>query len=215
MSELQSALDALAADDLARAVAPAAARPDAELVQARNRFDAELARRVRVAELTQAAGARRAEVDGLLAARAPRLSPGAAGQVVRNGRTLEHLPAVAAACADGLVTAEQVAVLAPVTTPKNLAAAAEQGVDLAEVDAVLAETAATRQHVAAGPGGAPLPGPPRPRRHRARPHRGPFAVDRPGTPTAAASSAASSTPSAGRRSRPMLEAFVQADRPAG
>ena len=48
------------------------------------------------------------------------------------------------------MTAEQVAVLAPVTTAKNLAAAAEQGVDLAEVDAVLAETAATRQHGALG-----------------------------------------------------------------
>ena len=79
-----------------------------------------------------------------------RLSPGAANQIVRNGRTLEHLPAVAAACADGVVTAEQVAVLAPVTRPKNLAAAAAQGVDLAEVDAVLAETAATRQHVQLG-----------------------------------------------------------------
>jgi len=38
-------------------------------------------------------------------------------------------------------------VVAQVTKPENLAAAAEQGVDLAEVDAVLAETAATRQHV--------------------------------------------------------------------
>src|SRR5688572_1760966 len=79
-----------------------------------------------------------------------RLSPGAAGQLVRNGRTLEHLPAVAAACAAGLVTAEQVAVLAPVTTATNLAAAAERGVDLAEVDRVLAETAMTRQHVQLG-----------------------------------------------------------------
>src|SRR5687767_534424 len=75
-----------------------------------------------------------------------RLSPGAAHQLVRNGRTLEQLPAVAAACADGLVTAEQVAVLAPVATPRNLTAAAEQGVDLGAVDAVFAETAATRQH---------------------------------------------------------------------
>src|SRR4051795_591796 len=46
----------------------------------------------------------------------------------------------------GVITAEQVAVMAKVTRPEQLSAAADQGVDLAEVDAVLAETAATRQH---------------------------------------------------------------------
>jgi hypothetical protein len=44
------------------------------------------------------------------------------------------------------VTGEQVAVIAPVSTPENVAAAAAQGVDLTEVDAVLAATAATHQH---------------------------------------------------------------------
>ena len=53
---------------------------------------------------------------------------------------------MAAAFADGRVTAEQVAVIAPVTRAEHLAAAAEQGVDLAGVDAALAEVAATRPH---------------------------------------------------------------------
>jgi len=74
------------------------------------------------------------------------LSPAAAGQLVRAGRVLERLPAVAAGCADGMITADQVAVVAPVVTPANLAAAAEQDVDLAAVDRVLAETAATKPH---------------------------------------------------------------------
>ena len=43
---------------------------------------------------------------------------------------------------------------------------------------MLAETAATRPARAAGPGGAPLPGPARPRRRRTRPHRGPLADHR-------------------------------------
>ncbi|TFV91946.1 HNH endonuclease [Blastococcus sp. CT_GayMR20] len=92
MGGLRSALDALAADDLHVLVAPQLPARTAELVRARNRIDAELARTVRVAD-----------------------------------------------CA-------QVAVVTPVVTPDNLAAAAEHGVDLAEVDRVLAETAATQEH---------------------------------------------------------------------
>src|SRR4051812_26879206 len=122
----------------------------AALVAARNRIDAELARTVRRAELTQAP-----EHDGLKTMASwlrghARLSPAAAGQLVRNGRALEFLPVVAAGSSAGLITAEQVAVMAKVTRPEHLAAAADQGVDLAEVDGVLAETAATRQHVQLG-----------------------------------------------------------------
>jgi hypothetical protein len=150
VSELQSALDALAADDLDDMVAPQLLDRSALLARARNRIDAELARTVRRADCAQAA-----EHDGVKSMASwlrghLRLSAGAAHQIVRNGRTLEQLPAVAAACADGMITAEQVAVLASVARPKDVAAAAEQGVDLAEVDAVLAETAATRQHVHLG-----------------------------------------------------------------
>ena len=146
MGELQSALDALAIHDLHAVPAGDQLAQIAELVRARNALDAQLARRVRVAELTQAA-----EYDGLKSMAwwlrgHLRLSPRAAGQLVRNGRVLELLHATAAACAAGAVTAEQVAVIAPVTRPEHLAAAAAQGVDLADVDAVLAQTAGTSQH---------------------------------------------------------------------
>jgi hypothetical protein len=150
VGELQSALDALATDDLHAMVAPALLDRTAELVRARNRIDAELARTVRVADCVQAP-----EHDGLKTMRSwlrghARLSPAAAAQIIRTGRVLEQLPAMAAGCADGKITAEQVAVVAPVVTPENLVAAAEEGVDLAEVDRVLADTAATRQHVHLG-----------------------------------------------------------------
>src|SRR4051812_6816342 len=111
----------------------------AALVAARNRIDAELARTVRRAELAQAP-----EHDGLKTMQSwlrghARLSPAAAGQLVRNSRALEFLPAVAAGCAAGVITAEQVGVLAPVTRPETLGAAADQGVELAEGDGVLAD----------------------------------------------------------------------------
>src|SRR3954454_9724072 len=146
------ALDGLAAEDLFGMSAAGLLDRTAALVAARNRIDAELARTVRGAELAQAA-----EHDGLKTMASwlrghARLSPAAAGQLIRNGRALELLPAVTAGCSAGLITAEQVGVLAPVTRPETLAAAADQGVELAEVDAVLAETAATRRHVQLGRG---------------------------------------------------------------
>ncbi|MFP5371047.1 MAG: DUF222 domain-containing protein [Actinomycetes bacterium] len=146
MGELASALDALAAEDLYGLPAAGLLGRTAELVEARNRLDAELARTVRRAEVAQAS-----EHDGLKSMASwlrghARLSPAAAGRVVRDGRVLEQLPAVAAACTAGAVTAEQVAVIAPVVRPEHLCAAAEQGVDLAAVDVVLAQVAATRQH---------------------------------------------------------------------
>jgi hypothetical protein len=150
VGELDSALDALAADDLHALCAGEQLDRTAELVRARNRIDAELARTVRIAELAQAA-----EYDGLKRMRSwlrghARLSSAAIGQILRNGRAIEALPAVAAAFADGRVTAEQVSVIAPVASAVNVAAAAEQGGDLAEVDAVLAETASTREHAHLG-----------------------------------------------------------------
>jgi hypothetical protein len=150
MSELESALDALAADDLHAMSAGQQLDRTMMLIRARNRIDAELARGARVADLTQAP-----EHDGLktmvswLRAHG-RLSPAAAGQIVRNGRTLQHLPAVGSAFADGHVTAEQVAVVAPVVAPATVSAAVEQGVDLAAIDATLAGVAATRPHVDLG-----------------------------------------------------------------
>lgn len=60
MSELPSALDALATDDLHAMPAGTQLEQITELVQARNRLDAVLARRVRAAELAHAA-----EHDGI------------------------------------------------------------------------------------------------------------------------------------------------------
>src|SRR4051794_41864673 len=73
----------------------------AALLAAKNMLDAELARTVREGELTQAA-----EHDGPKTMASwlrghARLSPAAVGQLVRNGRALEKLPAVAAAFAGG------------------------------------------------------------------------------------------------------------------
>src|SRR3954464_9095305 len=127
MGELGSALDALAADDLDGLVASQYLDRTAMLVAARNRIDAELPRPARRAELAQAP-----EYDGKKGMASwlrghCRLSAAEASRVVRNGRTLEQLPAVAQACADGAITAEQVSVIAPVARPEPPAAAAAAG----------------------------------------------------------------------------------------
>src|SRR3954465_5169089 len=145
-----SALDGLAADDLHGLPAAGLLDRTAALVAARNRIDAELARTVRRAELAQAP-----EHDGLKTMASwlrghARLSPAAAGQLVRNGRAVEFLPAVAAGSAAGLITAEQVGVLAPVTRPEPLGGPRPQGGGVAGVVLVRAETAAPRQHVQLG-----------------------------------------------------------------
>jgi hypothetical protein len=143
---LLTALDELAGADLPALSSPELLDRMRGLVAARNRLEAELARTVRRGELAQAF-----EVDGMKSAPSwlrgyCRLSPAAAGQLVRNGRALEQLPAVAAAHAAGAVTADQVAVITAVVTPRNLALAAAQQVDLAEVDAALAVVAAGAAH---------------------------------------------------------------------
>jgi len=146
VGELSSALDALAADDLNALFGPALLDRIAELLVARNRIEAELTRTVREAEVMQAA-----EHDGLATMASwlrghGKISHQAASRLVANARALTQLPAVAARFADGAITAEQVAVAAPVTRPEHLAAADDQDVDLGEVDRLLADTAATRPH---------------------------------------------------------------------
>ncbi|MGY1728115.1 DUF222 domain-containing protein [Geodermatophilus sp. SYSU D01062] len=118
----------------------------AALVAERNRIDARLARAVRAAELEQAP-----ERDGLRSMASwlrghCRLSVAEASRLVRNGRALEHLPALAEAHDAGLVSAEQVAVAARAVTPERLVSALEQGVDLAVIDAVLTGVAVERAH---------------------------------------------------------------------
>ncbi|MGX5655304.1 DUF222 domain-containing protein [Geodermatophilus nigrescens] len=118
----------------------------AALVAERNRIDARLARAVRAAEASSAP-----ERDGLKSMASwlrghCRLSGHQASRLVGNGRALAHLPVLAEAHDAGLVTATQVAVAAEVTTPDRLAAAAAQGVDLGEIDAVLADVAIEQEH---------------------------------------------------------------------
>ena len=146
MGELQSALDALAADDLPAHFPSQLLDRLGDLLVASNRLAAEITRTVRECERTGAA-----ELDGKKTMQSwlrghARLSPAAASRVVRTGRALESLPAVAAGCAAGAITPEQAAAIAPVGTDEQLAAAEEHGVDLAGVDAALAEVAATRPY---------------------------------------------------------------------
>ncbi|WP_448626172.1 DUF222 domain-containing protein [Geodermatophilus sp. URMC 64] len=116
------------------------------LVAERNRIDAELARTVRVADNRQAfAGDGMATAQSWLRGHC-RLSGAAASQVVRNGRALEQLPAVAAAHAAGELTADQVAVIARITGPRAAALIAQRDGDLAGIAGVLARFAAGHKH---------------------------------------------------------------------
>ncbi|SHN88789.1 protein of unknown function [Geodermatophilus obscurus] len=122
----------------------------AELIRERNRIDAELIRTIRVADARQAC-----EHDGLKTMPSwlrnhARLLAAAAAELVRSGRALEHLPALEAAFAAGDVTAEQVAAVAPIARDEHRVAAAEQDVDLAEIDAALTAIAASQPHQVLG-----------------------------------------------------------------
>jgi hypothetical protein len=144
MGELQSALDALAHEDVHSLTPRQKLDGIRDMLEAKNRLDAQVARWVRAAEIEQAP-----EEDGLKSMQSwlrghGRLSRAAAGQLVRNGRALDHLPALASASADGAVTAEQVAIVAPVVKVDRQAAALDQGIDLAEVDRTLTAVAAER-----------------------------------------------------------------------
>src|SRR3954454_8382752 len=124
LAAVAAGLDVLAAEDLYALPGPGLLDRSARLIAARNRIDAELARTVRRAELAQAP-----EHDGQKSMAAwlrghCRLFPPAAGQRVRTGGGWERLPAVAAGCAEGAVTGDQVAVIAEITKPEHLARAA-------------------------------------------------------------------------------------------
>ena len=146
MDEVTSALDALVDEDLHALTGPQLLHRTAELVEQQNRIAAELARTVRTAENEQAFHA-----DGMATAQSwlrghCRLSGTAASRVVRNGRTMEQLPAVAAGHAAGQITADQVDAIGKITGPRPVALAAAQGVDLAGTAAVMARFAATQPH---------------------------------------------------------------------
>jgi Domain of unknown function (DUF222) len=146
VGELASTLDSLAADDLHAMFAPQLLERLGELLREANRLSAEITRTVRECELTNAP-----ECDGLKSMASwlrghARLSARAAAELVHAGRALEHLPAVAAAFADGTVTAAQVGVIAQVARPERLADAAAQGIDLEVVDEALATVATQQPH---------------------------------------------------------------------
>ena len=146
MGELQSAVDALAAEDLSPMFGPQLLERLVPLLALRNCLDAEITRTVRECDKAGAA-----ESDGLKTMQSwlrghAHLSPAEAGRLVRSGRALEHLPATAAAFAEGAITAGQVAAIAPIAADDALAAAAEQGVDLGAVDEVLAQVAQSPAH---------------------------------------------------------------------
>jgi hypothetical protein len=146
VGELQSALDALAVEDLHGLGDGQVLERTAALVALANRVTAELARTVRHAECTQAV-----EHDGLRSVQSwlighTLLAPGEAKRLIAAGRVTAHLPAVAAGFAEGTITAAKVAAMAPITAANSLAAAAEQGVDLAAIDADLAQLAAVGLH---------------------------------------------------------------------
>ena len=128
------------------------------------------------ADLTQAP-----EHDGLKSMRSwlrghLRLSPAAAGAAGRaTGARWNSCPRWPPAFADGVVTAEQVAVIAPVAAATSTGRGRRAG---RRPGRGRRGAGRDRRHQAArrpGPGGAALPGPARPRRHRTRPHRGPVA----------------------------------------
>src|SRR3954451_3054324 len=144
VARVDAALDALASADLHGLTAALLLDRTALLIAVQNRVAAELARTTRAAEVAQAP-----EHDGLKSMPSwlkghGRLSGRAAKTLVRTGRVLEQLPAVAAGCTAGVISAEQMAVIAPVVSPEALDLAAAQGVDLTGVDAALAEVASTQ-----------------------------------------------------------------------
>jgi len=150
MRELMAAIDELAAEDLFPLTGRATLDRTTLITVAINRLQAEQARTVRHAECTQAP-----EDDGMRSMASwlrghCRLSTAEAARVVRRGRAIDVLPAVAAGFADGGITAEQVTVAAAVTTPEHLAAAAAQDVDLPEIDAALARLAVAQPFQALG-----------------------------------------------------------------
>src|SRR3954453_24030001 len=117
-----------------------------DLVAERNRVDAALARTVGVADNKRAFAA-----DGMATAQSwlrghARLSKAAASQVVRNGRALEQLPAVAGAHAAGQLTGAQVAVIGQITAPRYLRLIADQDGDLAGIAHELTSFGVTHKH---------------------------------------------------------------------
>ncbi|WP_029429967.1 HNH endonuclease signature motif containing protein [Blastococcus sp. URHD0036] len=146
MGELQSALDALAAVDLDELSDGPLLDHVRELAVAQNRLGAALTRAVRRADVRAAC-----EHDGAKTMQSwlrghLRVSGGLAKDLVGHGRALESLPATEAAFAAGDLGADQVGVITEIVKPANLDLAAEQGIDIAEVEAALVTVALHGSH---------------------------------------------------------------------
>ena len=146
LTALRSLLSGLAGEDLKGMFGPQVLDRAAALVAAQNMLSAELARTAREGELTQAPEGDGLKTMGSWLRGHARLSVATTAQLVRIGRSLEHLPVLAAAYAAGRLSTDAAAVIATVAKPEYLTRAAALGVDLAGVDAALAQTAQTRPY---------------------------------------------------------------------
>src|SRR4051812_13680678 len=136
----------MSSDDLHALSGPQLRDRTRDLVEQRNRIDAELARTVRVADSKRAfAGDGQKTAASWLRGHC-RLSRSAAAQVVRSGRALQQLPAVEQAHAAGALTADQVDVIATITSPRFAALIEAHGGTVAGVGEVLARFAAEQPH---------------------------------------------------------------------
>ncbi|TWH71858.1 HNH endonuclease signature motif containing protein [Modestobacter roseus] len=144
--DVLAALDGLAGEDLHGMTGGQVLDRTALLVAVQNRVAAELTRTVRHAAVSQAA-----ERDGLRSMRSwlighVRVSAGEADRIVRAGRVLESFPVLAAGFAAGEVSAAQVNVVADKVGDREVARAAEQGIDLGAFDVDWARVAAESPH---------------------------------------------------------------------
>jgi hypothetical protein len=102
-------------------------------------------------EVRAADNHRSAEHDGLKTMRSwlrthTRIPDPAAKRLLENGRALKWLPAAEAAFASGEIGPEQVAAIAPITTPARRDQAFSAGVDVAAVEAELVQIAMEVSH---------------------------------------------------------------------
>ena len=146
MSELRSLLDQLAALDLSEA--DPAELSDAELLDGMPLVQGGITKLTALLTRFVAAGERRQahQADGMVTMKAwltghLRMSGTEAAGHIRAAQRLEQLPELAAAFADGAVSAAHVRVVTAAVTPARVAVAAGTGVDLATTDRVLTEAA--------------------------------------------------------------------------
>ena len=134
------------AEELHALSGPALLDRTRDLVEQRDRIDAELARTVRVADSKRAFAHDGQKTAASWLRGHCRLSKAAASQVVRTGRALEQLPAVEQEHAAGRLTADQVDLIAQVTSPKYVRLITAQGGTVAAIGEVLAQFAVDRSH---------------------------------------------------------------------